>query len=252
MKKSKEKLKKVGQWLGKSWWILLICILTVAFVYAYMITHYQLCAPDKYTIIVDLILIILAFVTLAGGAAFLVIRAGVQRRAEEIADETLNLVRGETLGNLGFVCWNQYKQSREMEEKMNGIRAKLREVQSKLDVEESDTAGRGEIEPSEPTSDDSKDYLELAINYSRRAAEYLDRLPEEKYEESKCALRNNVAFYLAKKEELGRRVGMGDRELARAYAEYIYKRVLKYPQHREAWIDTWTEVKSQFPDNHLA
>lgn len=92
------------------------------------------------------------------------------------------------------------------------------------------------------------EYLNRAIERTRVAYnEYASKLDKEKSENEKliCWIKNNWAYYLAERRKC--KVSQkGDEDLARNYAKEAYEKIGKFPEHAEAWSDTYKFVQEQF------
>lgn len=88
-------------------------------------------------------------------------------------------------------------------------------------------------------------YLEIAISHTERALLYFSELSDNeakiKYNDKLlCVMKNNLAYYYAarKKPE--------DAVIAKEYAEYIRKRISKYPEEKDNWLETCSFVYQQY------
>lgn len=93
--------------------------------------------------------------------------------------------------------------------------------------------------------------LDQAIDFTREAYyRHAKLLDEEKpgNEELICVLRNNWAWFLAKKAET-RRLDDDETKLARQFADYIESRILKYPTHARDWVETIQCVRRNIPQS---
>ena len=79
------------------------------------------------------------------------------------------------------------------------------------------------------------DVTELA--YSR----HTEHLDERKHERLICDVKNNLAYYYAK------RGSPVDRKTAKVFADYVEERSSKYPDAKETWVDTVEFVRKQYP-----
>lgn len=80
-------------------------------------------------------------------------------------------------------------------------------------------------------------YLEIAISHTERALLYFNELSDNeakiRYNDKLlCVLRNNLAYYYAERKQ------PKDSTLAKEYAEYIRKRISKYPEEKDNWLET--------------
>jgi hypothetical protein len=77
---------------------------------------------------------------------------------------------------------------------------------------------------------------------------YISEL-DEREEDSElliCWIINNLAYYYAERQRFGA-ASSGDEAIARNFAKYIYDRIHKYPEGKEAWSQTYHFVQQQFP-----
>ncbi len=92
------------------------------------------------------------------------------------------------------------------------------------------------------------EYLNRAIERMRVAYhEYASKLDKEKSENEKliCWIKNNWAYYLAERRKC--KVSQkGDEDLARKFAKEAYEKIGEFPEHAEAWSDTYQFVQEQF------
>lgn len=195
---------------------------------------------DKYTILVDLILIILALVAIVGYAIYRWISRSVEDRTRRAIREGQNYTRAQVETSLGFWYYEQYLAETKSKEETDRIWAKLKKIQSRL--------AEGSKVKRQPRNNTSVEYLNRAIERTMKALEFTKELDEREYEELICVCKNNLAYYLAKRQEQGK-AELGDRELARDYAKYVRNRVEKYPRRRATFIDTIDFVNQQFPDS---
>jgi len=93
--------------------------------------------------------------------------------------------------------------------------------------------------------------LNEVINKTREAYDdYAEKLDEKKTsnEELICWIKNNLAYYLAERHKDDPTAALpSDGDLARKFAEYPYKKIDKYPQHAEKWVETYYYVQKEFP-----
>lgn len=220
---SKQKNQQVSI---RVWHVLLIVLIVLLIVY--VSTRYTLEKGDKYTILIDLVLITLAFAAAAGFGIHLLIRRDVEARAEEITAESKNVTSAEVHTSLGFV-WYKHHVAR---------------VQDKKDT---DKTKQEKSDQNSRPGDKAVDYLRFAIDETRIALEHANKLNEQRHKVLICTCKNNLAYYLAEVNRIGKKkVSIGDKELAIAYADYVHKAIGKHPDRRTAWSDTYDFVKSQF------
>lgn len=94
------------------------------------------------------------------------------------------------------------------------------------------------------TDKEELQYRDLAIDITEHGLRYMSELPEKERENEEllCTIKNNLAYYLAERNEAK------DKELAKDYVEYIRKRIQKYPAEKAAWLDTCNFVRQRYPD----
>ncbi|GAH22965.1 unnamed protein product, partial [marine sediment metagenome] len=201
-----------------------ILLILVVFLAVYSFTHYKLPEGSPYTILVDLILITLAFTGAVGYGIFRWIYRGVEDQVAVAMKESQSFSRAQVEINLGFWYFEQYK------------------AENKKKKEDPKTDGK-------PVNNDVMYYLNHAIERTEKALEFMKELDEKKYEKFLCVYRNNLAFYLAERQRQGKALP-GDKELAKSYADYIQKRIRKYPSYRGEFVDTCDFIDKQFPNNN--
>lgn len=88
-------------------------------------------------------------------------------------------------------------------------------------------------------------YLKAAINITERAHSHARILNEKdpRNEVLKCEILNNLVYYLAV------RGNAEDREIAMQGAEFVKKRIEKYPKKSKSWQDTYDYVKSVYTNS---
>lgn len=87
--------------------------------------------------------------------------------------------------------------------------------------------------------------LDMAIQLAQAALTKADDLDKRQPENELniCNFNNNLAYYLAERQR------PEDKEVARAYAKYIYERLSKFPEKdHKAWVDTYKFVLKRFPE----
>lgn len=88
-------------------------------------------------------------------------------------------------------------------------------------------------------------YLEIAIGLTERALLFFNELPDKEAKIRKndrllCTIKNNLAYYYAERKQTE------DSDLAKEYAEHIRKRISKYPEEKDNWLDTCDFVYQQY------
>lgn len=90
----------------------------------------------------------------------------------------------------------------------------------------------------------SRAHTERVVGYLMWTQYVVTRDPEEKAKLLNSAIkRTERAYFYAEKHDLA------DKEIAREYANYIYKKSKKYPVFEADWVDTYNFVMSKYP-NH--
>ena len=92
------------------------------------------------------------------------------------------------------------------------------------------------------TTDD--DYLAMAISLTELAyREHAVWLNEQEREHQRliCTIRNNLGYYLAKRGK------PEDATFARECAEYIRRKIIDFPESKEAWDDTYSFILQKYP-----
>lgn len=224
----------------KIWYAVFLILVVFLIIYAF--THYKFREANQYTILVDLILVIMALTGTIGYGVYRWISAGVEDRVTKAIKEGETFTRADVETSLGLWYFEQYQAESKRKEKFAEIREKLNKIQSGLKSEERSKTKHN------PINNDPMDYLERAIERTMTALEVMKRLDKKKYEEFICICKNNLAYYLAERQKHGR-AEEGDEELAKSYADYIRKRIGKYPHNRKEWSDTCDSVDQQFPNN---
>lgn len=162
----------------------------------------------------DIIFILLAVAGLTGVSIYSVYKAMMKAVAGAVAEKTMLLAKelhyrtmATTKAHVGYVYWNNYMKTK-----------------------------------------DRKD-LDGAIDLSERAyVDYASQLNEQEpdNEELICWIKNNLAYYLAERQNLKAALP-GDDVLAQQFAKYAYDRISKYPKDRGTYTDTYRFVQKQFP-----
>ncbi len=219
-------------------WHILVPVLIV-FLTVYVSTRYSLQGDDKYTVLIDLILIMLALTGMIGYGIYRWISRGVADRVALAMKEGRNFTRAQVETALGLSSYNQYKNEVKRTDGMNDVWKKLSKIQSKREDKESREAER------KPTDVDMT-CLQDAIASATRALGLLKGLKEDKYEMLICICKNNLAYYLAEKRRRKGKIDEGEKKLAVEYATFIWERIQKYPDHKAAWADTYKFVGEQF------
>ncbi len=215
-------------------------LIPVVFFAVYILTRYTLPEGSQYTILKDLILIILAFTGAVGYVAFRWIHKSVENQVAIVTEEGRSFTNAQTQASLGFWHFEQYRAENKKKTEMDGIEARLTKIESHQGIKEDSKIKNKSV------SKDAKYCLNKAIEKTERAMEFMKELDEKKYEEPICVYKNNLAYFFAerKKNEIDQ---LGDKEVAKDYADYIQKRIGKYPDHKKEFADTCDFVNKQFP-----
>lgn len=204
------------QWLRKYWWNILTIIFAICFIFIYSKTHYQLGATttensvasaDKYTILVDLILIIIGLIAAVGFGIFKWISKSVDERIKKesrrVEDYRL-FTTAITLRNVGYISWLTFNIfNKQITKKKN------------LSSEEMDSVN---------------EFLDLAISHTRQGINFSKKLsqnnPEYFRETNLC--KGNFVYYLAEKSKINeKRLNDHERKEALDLAREILVEVSK-------------------------
>ena len=103
-------------------------------------------------------------------------------------------------------------------------------------------------ESAERQSPTAKVYLDVAIDYTRRA--YDEHVADMNQDDSKveqliCEIRNNLAYYISAKHADFGPVGMEERGECLIYLDWLESRIGNYPQRAHAYRDTIATVKKR-------
>ena len=114
--------------------------------------------------------------------------------------------------NFSCICWNNYRQAKD----------------------------RGVL-------NEALEELNRAIDIMMKACKSFSELNKKDQDNEVliCAVSNNLAYYLAERKKCGKAV-KGDGQLAYKCAKYAYDKIVKYPEDREAYADTYEFVQEQF------
>ena len=226
-----------GRVSTKIWYV--VFLILIVFLIVYTFTHYTLEESSQYTILVDLVLIILALTGAVGYGVYRWISRNVADRVTRAIKEGQSFTRAQVETSLGFWYFEQYKTESKRKEEIDEIRTKLAKIQAHQKNKENST---------EAINNDPMSYLKHAIERTMKALEFMKELDEKKYEEFICVCKNNLAYYLAERQKLGA-ANLGDKELAKNYADYIRGKIGRYPSYKTDFTDTCTFVQQQFPNN---
>lgn len=102
-------------WLSRNWWLLLSLGLLGWFIWGYTKIHLKPDAADTYNILVDLILIVLALIGVAGYGIYRWISRGIDDRVENRLREEQNALSSRLDTSAGFVFWEHYQQEHPLE-----------------------------------------------------------------------------------------------------------------------------------------
>lgn len=174
-------------------------------------------APPRNTLDVSFVLTsVLAVVALLasafGGGVYYILSRRIQDQAREAAELRARRALAVSLNNQGFYYWEQYERTRD----------DLRADHFLLDI------------AIEITSDAYDDYAK--------------RLDEQDtyYEKVICGIKNNLAYYLAEKQSQGLSVSAVKRQQACECADYVEKRLTRYPKSADKWSETVLFVRQHF------
>ena len=157
-------------WWSRTWPIILGVVLLVVF----FSQHYQPSDKEKYELLVDLTLIIIGITAAVGYGMFKWISRNIQEGVDaekQTIIEIQTLIKARVKRNAGYIFWSMF------------------------DVVQKGKSGRAASESSEY----KKDLLELAITQAKDALKIVQKLPKDKYENSRefylCI--NNLIYYQA-------------------------------------------------------
>lgn len=100
-------------------------------------------------------------------------------------------------------------------------------------------------ESYDKTKKKESQYLEMAIGLTERALLFFNELPDNEAKNREndkllCKIKNNLAYYYAERKK------PEDSDLAKEYAEYIRKRMSKYSEEKDNWLDTCNFVYQRY------
>ncbi len=220
-------------------WYVILPVLIV-FLIVYVSTRYSLRGDDKYTVLVDLILIMLAVTGMIGYITYRWISRGVSERVESVLKEGQTFTKAQVELNMGFWYYSQYRAEIERIKEMHNVWKKLSKIQS-------DQEDKEDYEPERGSADAAMTCLKQAIGETTIALKLSRDLPEDKYERFICTCKNNLAYHLAEKKRKYGQTDEGEEKLAVEYAIFAWERIQKYPDRKVAWAHTYKFVTEQFP-----
>lgn len=187
------------------------------YIYKFAITSYKI--ANQYELFRDILVVVLAIVGVVIAVTCLLVHRVILAQIEKASDQ----VSSEFAEKMKKVTWG----SRAHTERVVGYLMWTQYVVTR--------------DPEEKAK-----LLNSAIKRTERA--YFDfacRLDESVPENEGliCNIKNNLAYFYAEKHNLA------DKEIAREYANYIYKKSKKYPVFEADWVDTYNFVMSKYP-NH--
>lgn len=212
----REKMKDIGISVVISvatiLFVILLLVLISSHIYTFLTPPYQI--AEQYEVFKDLLAIILAIIGVAVGVMGYGIYRYVSERVEGKAMEKVGRAAGDSMDwSCAFaLCETGYTFWR-LYKRTN------------------------------------KDfYLKEAIVLTEMAYKHASSLDERdpKYEKMMCDIMNNIGYYYAERAriEKGR---IEDREFARDCARYIRDKILKYPDQRAIWQETYDFIFEQYP-----
>jgi len=230
--------RQKGQQISIRVWHIFLPVLIVLLI-VYVSTRYSLQGDDKYTVLVDLILIMLAVTGMIGYITYRWISRGVSERVALVIKEGQNFAKAQAATTLGFGSFDQYEAEMRQIKEIQNIWKKL----SKIQPDQED------YNPEYQPTDVVKTHLEDAITSTTRALNLMKQLDEDKYESFICTCKNNLAYYLAEKKRVEGKIDELESKLSVEYATFIWERIQKYPSHKANWADTYEFVRKQFPSS---
>lgn len=165
---------------------------------------------NKYELLRDILGIILTAIAIGvaifGTLAYLMLRQTLQAQATAAAKTEMTRGCARLLNYIGYVYWIDY-------------------TAKKIPYE----------------------YLKQAIELTELAyTEHAKKLIEHENELLICSIKNNLAYYIAERQKFPKHARPEDKKIAQEHATYIYSRLSKFPEQREAWWDTCQHVLKQF------
>ncbi len=231
--------RQKGQQISIRVWHIVLLVLIVLLV-VYFSTRYSLEENDKYTVLVDLVLIMLALTGMIGYGTYRWISRGVSERTALAMKEGQSFTNAHVEGYLGFWYYEQYQAEIERKKEMDIIWQELAKGQF-------NQKNRKDSKIVDGVDSTGIVYLKHAIVGTTKALEFMKDLTDDKYERSICIYKNNLAYYLAEKKRRSGHIDEGEKKLAVEYAIFIWERIQKYPDRKAAWVDTYEFVTRQFP-----
>lgn len=187
------------------------------YIYKFAISNYEI--ANQYELFRDILVVVLAIVGVVVAVTCLLVHRAILAEIEKASHQ----VSLEFTEKMKKVTWN----SRAHTERVVGYLMWTQSVMMK--------------DPKEKAK-----LLNAAIKRTERA--YFDfacRLDESVPENELliCNIKNNLAYFYAEKHD------PADKEIAREYANYIYKKSKKHPVFEADWVDTYKFVMLKYP-NH--
>jgi len=177
------------KWLGRNWLVLL----GIVFLCTFIGTHYKFPAEDKYKILLDLILIMVALNAAIGYWIFRWISRGVADQVEkdrqqieqtiakesQLIKESRKLTTAMTSRNAGYIFWAIFDVEKKRMDKTS-------------------------VKPEE-FAEYFKELLENAVGYTRKALKIFQELPKDIRDENEREIylcMNNLIYYLAESHKV--------------------------------------------------
>ena len=178
-------------------------------------------AITEYNLLRDVIIIILAIGAILTTLLGLILKIYDEKIKESTANNLKSMIKEE---------------ESKIKDNYNNIRAMIHANVYAMDFWR-DYKATGKIE-----------YLDRAIERTRVAYDkYASKLDKKETENGELIywIKNNWAYYLAEKQKC--KVSQkGDEDLALNYAKEAYEKIGEFPEHAEAWSDTYKFVRKQF------
>lgn len=215
----KTNFKTIGKILGTITVIGLIIIALVGifsflctYIYKFAVSSYEI--AKQYDLFRDLLTIILGIATVGisvvGVLVYYILRKLLEEKAGSAAKTEMTRSSAFLLNYVGYVYWRDYEASKQ--------------------------AQRAQYE-----------YLSRAIELTESAyCDYASLLSERENELLICEIKNNLASYLAERQEFPQERKPEDKKIAQQFASYIYRRLSKFPKRKEEWYKTCHSILKKF------
>lgn len=200
----------VGRWLKGNWVYILSLVLIGGFITSYVITHYRLEVAEKYDILTDLLLVVLALIAAAGYGVYRLVNHLVRENVRSDIRQAESEVWRASCLVFGLIFYT---------------------LAEKLDMPE----------------EAKRQMKDEAESYTSRALEDIEISPEVR-ESNLITAKSNLAYYWACMHEEAGETRWDLKEKAEQFAEEVYSRYLKRSTFFDvpAWLETYAFVKARF------